>query len=108
MSVLADFWTGIPKEVKAIIAISIFLFAGSTILQAIVFLWNLLAVNAINALNGCWSGTTSACIPEQDGIYIFGINFVDYWTIVVIIILVPVALFAIKWYGFIFGKVQQN
>jgi len=108
VGVLADFFTGIPKEVKILLAVAIFLYAGSTILQAAVFAWNLLGVNALNAINGCWTGTPSVCIPEQKGIFILGINFADYWTITIIMILLPIALFAIKWYGFMFGRVHQG
>ena len=108
VGVLADFWSGIPKEVKLLLVIAVFLYAGSTILQAVVFAWNLFGVNAMNAVNGCWTGTPLACIPEQEGILIFGINFADYWTITVIMILFPIAMFAIKWYAFVFGRVHQS
>ena len=108
MSILADFWEGIPKELKIIMAVAIFLYAGSTILQVIVFAWNLFGVNAMNAVNGCFTGTPAACIPEQEGIFILGINFADYWTITIIMILMPIAMFAIKWYSFVFGSVQQQ
>jgi len=108
MSIITDFWQGIPKEVKLLLVIAIFLYAGSTIMQAAVFLWNIFGVNALNAINGCWTGTPTACIPEQKGIFIFGINFADYWTITVLMILLPIAFFAIKWYTFIFGRVHQS
>lgn len=104
MGVLADFWTGLPKIVQVIFAVSVFLFAGSTILQVIVIIWNLLGVNVINAINGCFAGNPEVCIPEQDGIYIFGINFADYWTILVLVMLMPLAFFAIKWYSLMLPK----
>jgi len=108
MGVLADFWSGLPKELQAVFAISVFLYVGSTLLQIVVLGWNLFAVTAMNALNGCLTGTPSACIPWQEGIYVLGINFADYWTITIIVILVPIALFAIKWYSFMFGQVHQS
>ena len=108
MSVLGDIWEGLPKEVKIIMAIAIFLYAGTTILQGIVFVWNLVGVNGMNALNGCFTGNAAACVPQQNGIFIFGINFADYWTITVLIFLVPVAMFTIKWYGFLFGGINQR
>lgn len=104
MTVLADIWDGIPGEVKIILAISIFLFAGSTLLQVLVILWNLIGVNGMNAVNGCWTGTPANCIPEQEGIFIFGINFADYWTIVFIIFFVFLIEFAFKWYSLTLRK----
>ena len=107
MSVLSDFWSGLPKELQAIFAVSVFLYIGTTLLQIILLAWNLLVVKAINALNGCLTGTPAVCIPWQEGIYILGINFADYWTITILVILLPIALFAIKWYGFMFGAIRQ-
>jgi len=107
MGVLSDFWSALPKEVKFIFAIAVFLYAGATILNVIVIAWNLLGVNALNAINGCWSGTAAACIPEQKGIFILGINFADYWTVTFIIIMVPVAMFAIKWYALMLGNAHK-
>lgn len=104
MSILADLWSSLPKEIKFIFGIAVFLYAGTTILQALVFAWNLLGVNALNAVNGCFTGTAAACIPAQEGIFIFGINFADYWTITIIVILVPIVLFAIKWYSLMLGR----
>lgn len=99
LSLIGDLWENLPKELKFIFAISVFLFAGSTILQVIVFLWNLLGVNAMNAINGCIGGNTAVCIPNQEGIFIFGINFADYWTIVVLIMFPTLIVFALKWYS---------
>lgn len=104
MGLLSDFWGALPKELKFILALAIFLYAGSTILQVVVFLWNALVVNAINAINGCWTGNTAACMKAQEGIFIFGINFADYWTITVLIIFVPIIVFAFKWYSMILRK----
>ena len=108
ISVLADFWEGIPKEVKILLAVAIFLYAGTTILKVVVLAWNMFGVNAMNAINGCWTGTVSACVPMQHGIFIFGINFADYWTITIIMILLPIAMFAIKWYSFVFSAANQS
>lgn len=99
MSVLGDLWNMLPKEVKILAAIALFLYAGSAILNAIVFLWNLTIVSGMNAVNGCYTGEPAACVPASDGIYIFGINFTDYWIITALIFLPAMALFAIKWYG---------
>jgi len=98
MTVLGDIWGALPKEVKFVFAVSVFMYAGSTILQGLVFAWNLFGVNALNAINGCFSGIEKNCIPEQAGIFIFGINFADYWTITALIFFPTLALFAIKWY----------
>ena len=99
VGVLADFWGFLPKEFKFLFVLAIFLYAGSTLMQVIVILWNLLGVNAVNAINGCLSGNPAVCIPEQKGVFIFGINFADYWTITVLMVFLPLVAFALKWYG---------
>lgn len=107
MGVLSDFWSSLPKELKFIFAIAVFLYAGATILNVMVIIWNLLGVNAANAINGCFGGNAAACVPQQEGIFIFGINFADYWTITFIVIMVPIAMFALKWYGFMLGNARK-
>lgn len=141
LPILGDLWDAfhgllavLPKEVKIFLALAIFLFAGATLLNVVVVLWNTIGVNGINATNGCYTETAqdcytehitnctkdtqsclndytacglsqkeSVCVPYQEGIFIFGINFADYWTILVILFLVPMAMFAIKWYALIFS-----
>ena len=108
MGVLSDFWSGLPKELQIIFAISIFLYIGSTLMQIIIWAWNFFVIGAMNLANGCTAGTNlAACVPYQAGIYVLGINFADYWTITILVILLPIALFAIKWYGFMFGAIRQ-
>ena len=93
-------WQSLPKELKFLAVLAIFLYAGETILQAIIFAWNVLGVNALNLMNGCATGNTAACIPQMPGLYLFGINIADYWTITMIIIFTPIIMFAFKWYAY--------
>ena len=99
MSLIGDLWENLPKELKFIFAISVFLFAGTTILKVIIFVWNLVGVNAMNAVNGCLTGASDVCIPQQEGIFVFGINFADYWTIVLLILFPTLIVFALNWYS---------
>lgn len=98
MTILGDIWGALPKEVKFIFAISVFMYAGSAILQGLVAAWNFFGVNGLNAVNGC-SEKAANCIPAQNGIFVFGINFADYWTITALIFFPALVLFAIKWYA---------
>ena len=100
MVVLTEIWSALPKEVQFIFGVSVFLYAGSTILQAVIFIYNLLVVNATNLINGC-AENPAVCIPAQEGIFIFGINFADYWTITALIFFPILILFAIKWYSMV-------
>lgn len=104
MGVLTDLWESLPPIVKFVAVLAIFLYAGTTILQAITIIWNLLGVNAINAVNGCLAGNQSLCIPQQEGIYIFGINVADYWTITVIMFAMILIPFTAWWYANILKK----
>ncbi|GAG60465.1 unnamed protein product [marine sediment metagenome] len=104
MGLVADLWSGIPKELKIIFGIAVFLNSGYAILWVMIFAWNLLVINGMNAINGCMTDTPEACVPALDGIYIFGINFANYWVIVALIFLPAMALFAIKWYSLTLNK----
>ena len=106
MTVLGDVWGALPKEIKFIFGIAVFLYAGATILNALVIAWNIFGVNALNLVNGCMTNT-ALCIPQQEGIFIFGINFADYWTITIIIIFVPLIMIALKWYSLILGAAKS-
>lgn len=103
MGLLADILTAIPKEIKIIIGIAIFVHAGWAILNAITFIWNILVVGVINLTNGC-SADPEVCVPALDGIYFFGINFTDYWIVMALIFFPAIALFAIKWYSLMLPK----
>lgn len=107
MSIMTDLWIGLPKEIKIIFGISVFLFIGSSLLQIIVWAWNFFVIGGMNLVNGCLTDA-AVCVPTQQGIFIFGINFADYWTILMLIILLPIALFAMKWYSFMFGSIHQK
>jgi len=98
MGLLTDLWSGIPKEIKIIFSIAVFLNMGYAILWFMAAAWNVIAVDVVNLLNGCVT-TPKLCIPHLEGIIIFGINFTDYWTIVALIFFPAMALFAIKWYS---------
>lgn len=99
MGLVTDLWSGIPRELKIIFGIALFLNSGYVILQVLIFIWNLLVVNAVNLVNFCHTTMPENCIPALNGIYIFGINFADYWVIVALMFLPALALFAIKWYS---------
>jgi len=99
MTILGDFWNTLPREIKFIFALAVFLYAGASILQGVVIVWNLFGVNAINLVNGCFAGSPGNCVPAQEGIFIFGINFADYWTITLLLIFPVLIIFALKWYG---------
>ena len=98
MGIFSDLWTAIPAELKIIFGIAVFLHAGYAILWVLIFAWNLLVINALNLINGCLSDA-ELCVPQLDGIFIFGINFADYWVIIALMFLPVIALFAIKWYA---------
>ena len=104
MGTLSDIWSMLPGKLQFFVALSIFLYAGSTILQGLVAAWNILGLPILNALNGCYTGNPGACIPYQQGIFIFGINFADYWTITLIVIAIPLITFAYMWFGMILKK----
>lgn len=96
--VLSEFFEAVPSPIKILLGISLFVLVGDLVINVLLFLWNLIVVNAVNLLSGC---TTSAieCMPEATGIYIFGINFADYWTLMLIFFMPPMAFFAWKWYA---------
>ena len=96
--ILQDFWQPLPAQLKIIIGVAIFVNFGWFILQAAIFLWNIIAINGLNLLNGCLTGTASVCVPQMNGIMIFGINFADYWVIMLIMFGTGLALVAHKWY----------
>lgn len=98
MGIISDLWSAIPKQIKIIFGVALFLNIGVTLLNVLVFVWNLLVVNAVNALNGCLTDP-KLCMPASDGIFIFGINFADYWIVNALIFFPVLALFAIKWYS---------
>ena len=104
MGLVADVWTGIPAEVKIIFAIAVFLHAGYAILHGMIFVWNLLVINVMNLTNECFTTSPQNCVPQLDGIFIFGINFADYWVIVALIFFPSIILFAIKWYSLMLNK----
>lgn len=105
LPVLGDLWdafhgifSALPKEVKILFAIAVFFYAGATLLNAAIFVWNLVVINAINLTNGCGSNA-ALCVPQLNGIFFFGINFADYWVITGLIFFPALILFAIKWYS---------
>jgi len=98
MGLLADLWSGIPKELKIIFGVAVFLNSGYAILWVMIAAWNLLVINGMNAINRCFIDAPEACVPYMDGIYIFGINFADYWVIVALMFFPVISLFALKWY----------
>jgi len=103
MSVLGDAWDMLPGQVKFLLAIAIFLYTGATLINAMLFLWNVLGVSLINAANGCLSNP-DVCIPAQKGFFILGVNIADYWTITLILLVVPIAQFALWWYSHMLKK----
>lgn len=110
LPILGDLWDAfngifgkLPKEVKFLFGLALFLYAGTTLLKALIFIWNLLVVGSINLANGCLTDA-SLCIQPMDGIYLWGINVADYWTITWIVVTVPIALFAIKWYSLVLKR----
>ena len=110
LPILGDLWdafhgifAALPKEVKFLFALAVFFYAGAILLNALIFIWNLVVINAINLANGC-GADASLCIPALNGIFFFGINFADYWVITGIIFFPMLILFAIKWYALMLPK----
>lgn len=106
MGLLTDAFSAVPKEIKLILGISIFLYAGTTLINIIIWLYNTLVVNAINLANGCLGGDVAVCMPQLAGVFIFGINFADYWVITALIFFPMVIIFAIRWYAMMLPKVS--
>lgn len=103
-----DVLSFIPKEIRIIAAVAFFMYAGAFLIEAVKFLVNL-AVGGINAVNGCMNAlgqvvNPSVCIPWFQGIYVFGINFTDFWVITGIIFFPAMAFLAFKWYGIMLNK----
>ena len=99
MGLLTDLWSVVPKEVKIIFGIAVFMYMGAAILNVLIFLWNVLFVGGTNLINGCVTGAAEVCVPSLNGIFIFGINFADYWTVTFLIFFPAMILFAFKWYS---------
>ena len=97
----------IPKELKILTAIALFMYAGSFIIEGLKFLVNLV-IDGINNTNGCAivgvKVAPALCIEPFQGLVIFGINLTDFWVITALIFLPAMALFAIKWYSIMLNK----
>lgn len=104
--VISDIMHGIPTNIKVIIAIAIFLNVGAALISGVLAVWNLTVVAGSNALNGC-ATVPDNCIPTIDGVYILGINFLDFWVLNALIFFPAIALFAIKWYSMLSGMMPK-
>jgi hypothetical protein len=96
-------WEVLPVPLKMIAATAIFMGAGATIINAFLFIWNLLVVNLVNLANGC-ATNAAICMKPATGLWIFGINFADYWIVIGIIFFSVLITFAIKWYSLMLPK----
>ena len=99
--IISDIMHGVPKEIQIIIAIAIFLNVGRLLISGVLLLWNLTVVNGVNAINGCLTNP-AVCQPAIDGLYILGINFLDFWVLNALIFFPAIAVFAISWYSTMF------
>ncbi len=98
----------VPKELKIIAAIALFMYAGSFIIEGMKFIVNLF-IGSLNATNGCLNALgievePALCIEEFQGLVILGINLTDFWVITALIFFPTIAFFAIKWYGMILNR----
>lgn len=120
-----DVLSFIPKEIKLIAGIALFMYAGALIIEGIKFLVNL-AIWGINQVNGCQLAgqdlsilqntlfgdlsalegavNQSACIPEFQGLIILGINLTDFWTITALIFFPAMILLVYKFYAVMLNK----
>jgi len=96
--IISDIMHGVPKEIQLIIAVAIFLNVGRLLISGVLLIWNVTVVNGTNAINGCITNST-VCQPAIDGLYILGINFLDFWVLNALIFFPAMAAFAISWYG---------
>jgi len=99
--IISDIMHGVPGPVKVIIAVAIFLNVGAMLISGVLLVWNLTVVNGTNAINGCLANS-AVCQPPIDGLYILGINFLDFWVLNALIFFPAMAYFAISWYGTMF------
>lgn len=103
-----DVLSFVPKEIKILAAIALFMYAGAFIIEGIKFMVNLV-IGGFNSQNGCLDifGNVvkpALCIEEFQGLVIFGVNLTDFWVITALIFLPAIALFAIKWYSMMLNK----
>ena len=96
--VLSELFEVVPTKIKILLGISVFVLVGEILINVMLFLWNLIVVNAVNLASGCTT-SAEACMPTATGIYIFGINFADFWTLMLIIFMPVLAYFAWAWYA---------
>ena len=101
LGIISDVMKGVPKEIQIIIAIAIFLNVGRLLISGVLLLWNVVVVNGMNAINGC-ALNPAVCQPAVDGLYILGVNFLDFWILNALIFFPAIAVFAISWYGSMF------
>jgi len=100
MGLISDLVSILPNSLKLVFGIFLITNFGVTILNVLVFVWNIF-IAAVNVANGCASNA-AACVPYAEGIIVFGINIADYWVINALVFFPILALFAIKWYGTVF------
>lgn len=105
-----DVLSFIPKEIRIVAAVALFMYAGAFIIEAIKFLVNLV-VGAINSVNGCLNilgqvENQALCMPQFQGIYVFGINFTDFWVITALIFFPAMVYLAFSWYSMMLNKVK--
>jgi len=98
-----DVLSFVPKEIKIVAAIALFMYAGSFIIEGIKFIVNLVIVG-FNSTNGCLNALgavvkPSLCIEPFQGLVIFGVNLTDFWVITALIFLPTLAYFSISWYS---------
>lgn len=103
-----DVLSFIPKEIRIIAAVALFMYAGAFIIEGIKFLVNLM-IGGINAVNGCHNilgqvENQAACIPEFLGLYVFNINFTDFWVITALIFFPAMIILAFRWYSLMLNK----
>lgn len=103
-----DILAFIPKEIKILSAIALFMYAGAFIIEALKFLVNIV-IGSLNLTNGCLNSLgivvePALCIEEFQGLVIFGVNLTDFWVITALIFFPAIALFAIKWYSMMLNK----
>jgi len=103
-----DVLSFIPKEIKLIAGIALFMYAGALIIEGMKFLVNL-GIGSLNLTNGCLGLlgeilNPAACIPEFQGLIIFGVNLTDFWVITAFIFFPAMILLVYKFYAVMLNR----
>lgn len=88
----------VPTPIKVLFGLSLFVISGTVIINLMLFAWNFFYVGGINLFNGCGI-EPDTCLQIAEGVFLGGVNFADFWTLMAIFFLPPMVLFSVKWYA---------